>query len=202
MARKKIILQNEFPYHVYNRALDKEFFGIPMPDLWYAFQSVLNQCMLDYGVKVQAFVLMSNHFHLLVTTPNENLSLFMQIFQSKVAKFISRKLGKKSYRFEARYKWSMVTNPQRYTMVFSYVYLNPVRANICQQSADYRYSTLYSLARSQNQIIKVSQCDLVPELDRLKGRELANFVDLSRRSDLEEKIRRGLRRKVFEISKR
>ncbi len=202
MARKKTVLQNALPYHVYNRALDKEFFKVPMPVVWHLFQETLNSCAKMYEVKVHAFVLMSNHFHLLVTTPKSNLSIFMQVFQSKVARSISLKLEKNSYRFEARYKWSMITNPQHYLTVFNYVNLNPVRANICAGAADYRYSTLFTLARSQTQMILISQCDLAPELARMSARELVSFINLSRSSDQEEKIRKGLRRKVFSISKR
>ncbi|MCB9024791.1 MAG: barstar family protein [Bdellovibrionaceae bacterium] len=73
IPRPKAILQNEFPYHVSARCINKEWFHIPMENVWDIFCRQLTYISWVYDAKVHAFVLKNNHFHLLVSTPRSNL---------------------------------------------------------------------------------------------------------------------------------
>ena len=68
MPRKKLIRTDLYPYHVYGRANNKEIFYIPLCDVWRLSCELFDKVTKDYGAQVHAFVLMPNHYHLLMST--------------------------------------------------------------------------------------------------------------------------------------
>jgi putative transposase len=199
MPRKLVILQNEFPYHVFNRSHDKHFFQVPLPELWELFIEEISRGIKIYEIQLQSFVLMGNHYHMILSTPNQNLSSFMQYFQSRVARKLSIGLGKNSFRFQARYKWSMITDPGHYKNVFSYVYLNPVRANICQKVEDYAFSTIQSYETPHTDNFRLHYHPYFEKCAEMSQAELIRYLNDSNVNHFAEKIRIGLKKKVFEI---
>jgi putative transposase len=80
-----------------------------------------------YGVRIYAFVLMSNHYHLLAETPRGNLSRFMQHLNTGYTIYFNRRYARKGHLLEGRFKARLVEG-ERYLMALTrYVHLNPVR---------------------------------------------------------------------------
>jgi len=125
--------------------MDKQFFGVPMELMWEACQTYLYDVHVRFNAKIHAFILMGNHFHLVITTPDSNLSDIMEYFQGRVAKRLSVLRGRSSVRFQARYKWSIAKTESSFLNLMAYVYLNPVRAGICNSAHEYPYSSLFGI---------------------------------------------------------
>jgi REP element-mobilizing transposase RayT len=80
-----------------------------------------------YGVEIHAYVLMPNHFHLIVKTPKANLSAFMRHFNISYTAAFNRRHKRVGHLYQGRYK-AIVVDEDSYLLELSrYVHVNPVR---------------------------------------------------------------------------
>jgi putative transposase len=142
MPRKNIIRTDQFPYHVVSRSNNKEWFYIPISDVWAHATNLLKESEKLYSVQTEAFVLMSNHYHLCVYTPNSNIDCFMQFFNKNLGQKISRQAGRINRIFGAPYKWSLITKDPYFQHVIRYIYQNPLRAGLCSKCEEYPFSDI------------------------------------------------------------
>ena len=145
MPRKNLIRSSVYPYHVVNRTNHRERFPISSVDAWSEFQHFCWEADLIHGARIHAFVMMSNHFHLLLSTPASDLGTVMEFFAGNIARSINEKSNRKGHLFSGRYKWSLIRHPTHFMHVLKYVYRNPVKAGIVQRVEDYSYSSIYGL---------------------------------------------------------
>ena len=95
-----------------------------------------------YEIEIHAFVLMTNHVHLLVTPKvAENISLFMQFIGRRYVPYINHKYGKSGTLWEGRFKSSLVHAEEYFLSVMRYIELNPVRAGMISSPSEYRWSS-------------------------------------------------------------
>ncbi len=142
MPRKHLLLTDEFPYHVTNRSNNREFFDLPLPQLWNIFLDVLYILSNEYGCKILQLVLMSNHYHMVIHTPQKNLSTCMLYFHREVAKRANFKSKRINHFFGGRYKWCLILQEDYFFNTVKYVFRNPVEAGLCIKAEDYTYSSL------------------------------------------------------------
>jgi REP element-mobilizing transposase RayT len=103
-----------------------------------------------YNVDIHAYVIMHNHFHLLVKTPEGNLKSFMQRFNTAYTMYYNRRHKRVGHLYQGRYK-SILIDADSYLLELSrYVHLNPVRIKKYSQTdvkkkkkilRDYRWSS-------------------------------------------------------------
>jgi len=74
-----------------------------------------------------SFVLMPNHFHLLVRTPQPNLSRGMQYLTSGYANWCGRRHQRPGHTFQGRFKSQLIEDESYFWTVSRYIHLNPVR---------------------------------------------------------------------------
>ena len=91
------------------------------------FMEILAQSLTTYSVKIYSFVLMTNHFHLLVETPLGNLSEFMRHFNITYTSYFNRCHRRVGHLYQGRYKSVLVDSDEYLAMVSRYIHLNPVR---------------------------------------------------------------------------
>jgi putative transposase len=116
-----------------------------MNQLWDIFSRYLYFITLAYGVRIHSFVLMNNHFHMLITTPNANLDQAMNYLMREVSKAIGIESGDINQVFGGPYHWSVIKNRIYYEFAYKYVYRNPVEARLCERVEAYPYSSLRGL---------------------------------------------------------
>lgn len=98
-----------------------------------------------YNVKIHAFVLMDNHFHLIISTPDNNLPQAMQYlmtFTSREITFLSNRVNQT---YGGPYFSCLLDCNHHYLNAYKYVYRNPVEAGLANQVELYPYSTLSGL---------------------------------------------------------
>lgn len=144
MGRKKLILDSNASYHVTARSNNRDWFSIPMDTCWQTFEDLLATTAERYNLLIHSFVLMSNHFHLILSTPSMNLDKGMRYFMTETSREIARASGRINHIYGARYKWSWLSSNQSLAYAYKYVYRNPVRAGICDAVEKYPYSTITS----------------------------------------------------------
>lgn len=152
MPRKKLIRQNTYPYHVTTRTNNKAWFSIPIFEVWNMCKQSLVYALNRRPVVIHCFMLMGNHYHLLLTTPNEDIDQFMHLFNLKLSQLINKKSGAINHKFSNRYKWTLVESEEYLLNVYRYIYQNPVRAKITKDCMSYPYSSLH-FTRYESQLL-------------------------------------------------
>ena len=125
-------LRIQFPnavYHVINRGNEKSDIFNDDEDR-NCFLKILAQSSKTYNIKLYCFVLMKNHFHLLVETPLGNLSEFMRHFNITYTSHYNRRHNRVGHLYQGRYKSILVEKDSYLTMVSRYIHLNPARTAI------------------------------------------------------------------------
>lgn len=143
MPRKNLVRVSGHPYHVTNRANHKKWFALELSEVWEIATQSLISAHLDYPVNIHAFVLMSNHYHLVVETPNCDIDKFMYVFDKNFSLGLRKATNLVNRMFGSRYKRSIIYNRQHYFQVMKYVYRNPVKVDMVQRVEDFPYSTIY-----------------------------------------------------------
>ena len=85
------------------------------------------------AIVLYAFVLMDNHFHLLVRTPRANLSRFMQRLNTSYAIYARYKHRRPGHQFEARFKAKLVEDETYLRALTRYIHLNPIKIAACRK---------------------------------------------------------------------
>lgn len=116
-----------------------------------AFERTLGEAAEKFGWKVAAYVVMRNHFHLAVETPEPNLSAGMKWLQGTWARRFNRFRGVEGRPFQGRFKSLVIGDGEGYRRVCDYVHLNPVRARVVEvtRAASYRRCSLWHYARGE-----------------------------------------------------
>ncbi len=142
MPRSRNVYNAEFPYHICVRNNDGAIYPCELKEAWDLYSNSLWFYSRIFNTRIFAFVLMKNHFHLLMATPNANLSEFMKYFLKRTSDDIRAINGVKNHLYGDRYYPTLVNNQDYFQNVYKYVYQNPVRAGICSSVLEYDYSTL------------------------------------------------------------
>jgi putative transposase len=88
-----------------------------------------------------AFVILSNHLHLLLKTPQPNLAKGMQAFLSGYAVWSAKRRRRPGHLFQGRYKAEMIEDESYYWTVSRYIHLNPVRAGLVARPEAWEWSS-------------------------------------------------------------
>lgn len=133
MARPLRIQYPDAVYHVTCRGNEKQ--NIYRDDADRSrFLQLLNQSVNIYTVKLHSYVLMSNHFHLLVETPLGNLSEFMRHFNIVYIGYYNRRHKRVGHLYQGRYKALLVDRDAYLSVLSRYIHLNPVRIKAMEKS--------------------------------------------------------------------
>ncbi|HYI10194.1 MAG TPA: transposase [Thermoanaerobaculia bacterium] len=110
------------------------------------FLRFLEKAVKRFGWSLSAWVLMSNHFHLVIQTPKPNLSRGMQWLNGKYAAWFNKTHHRSGHLFQGRFHGVLVEKEFYFERLIRYVVLNPVRANMVQRPEDYRWSSYRATA--------------------------------------------------------
>ena len=143
MPRAKTILQSEFPYNLSARCINRDWFSIPMDEVWEIFCQELTRTSDEHKLLVHSFVLMSNHYHLIASTPEANISTCMQQFNYRSSKRLTKAGNRINQTFAGRHYKCIMQHQNYYLNAYKYNYRNPVAAGICARAEEYPYSTLH-----------------------------------------------------------
>ena len=139
-------LRIEYPgafYHVMNRGLERREIFRDKKD----YEAFLHLCVAihkRFKVIFHAYSLMTNHYHLMLETPEGNLSRAMRHLDGVYTQGFNRRKGKKRRAgplFQGRYKATLIDKDGYSFQLCRYIHLNPVKAKIVSRPEDHAYSS-------------------------------------------------------------
>jgi len=96
-----------------------------------------------------AFCLMTNHIHLLIETPDANLSSGMQVLQGRYAQGFNRRHARSGHVFEGRYGAVLIESDAHLCAAAAYIARNPVNAALCERPENWPWSSYEATVGSQ-----------------------------------------------------
>jgi len=200
MPRPRLFRSDKIAYHVTARSNNKDWFYLDTGPVWEICVETIHKCFNHYFFEVYAFVLMSNHFHLIIGTPNRNLDQIMRYFTTETSKAIAKATRRINHVFGGRYKWTTLPSAHAAAYVYKYVHRNPVRAGIATRVENYRYNALFCKSE-----MKIPLCEGIGDYWSRVPKDLGERLDWLNRpttKEMEELITKALRRYEFQFSKR
>lgn len=110
------------------------------------FLTLLEQAAKRFRWSVTAYVLMTNHFHLVIQTQDPNLSRGMQWLNGTYAAWFNHRHQRAGHLFQGRFHAFLVEKEAYFAELLRYVVLNPVRAKMVERPEDYRWSSYRATA--------------------------------------------------------
>lgn len=141
MARLPRLIVPGYPHHVIQRGVDRQPIVRTAAD-YEALRGFIAEEARAAGVALHAYVLMPNHFHLLVTPAQEGaLARMMQSIGRRHVRHFNAQTQRSGTLWEGRYRCA-VLQPQPYLLAaMAYLDLNPVRAGLAEAAADHPWSS-------------------------------------------------------------
>jgi REP element-mobilizing transposase RayT len=140
MARPPRIEYSGALYHLTSRGNDQQLI-FESPSDYETFLATLELVVARYRWRCHSYCLLGNHYHLLLETPDPNLALGMRQLNGTYAQAFNRRRGRVGHVFQGRYGAIIVESQRHLLQVSRYVVLNPVRAGLCRQPEEWRWSS-------------------------------------------------------------
>ncbi len=170
-------------YHVIARGNNREYIFSDEEDKGYFIKIVKDALFPDY--QLYGYVLMDNHYHLLIQRHKKELHIFMHQINNKYSKYFNYKYKRFGHVFQNRYKAILVQDERYLLSLLRYIHRNPVRAGICRDVTDYKWSSNFFYERNRRTFVNI---DLV--LDMLspdRNMAIEKYMELMK-IDEEDKI--------------
>ncbi len=138
MSRKIRIEKIGF-YHIINRGVAKNIIFKDEND-YYKFLEIIQDSSTDYNFKIYSYCLMSNHYHLLLKTKKENLSIIMQKINSRYSIYFNNKYKRVGPLWQGRFKSWFVYDEFYLKALVKYIEFNPIKAKISKNIGEYKWA--------------------------------------------------------------
>jgi len=141
MARLPRIAPKDIPIHIIQRGNNRQVCFVS-DDNHAAYAGWLKEYSKKYKVDVHAWIMMTNHVHLLCTPRHEKgISSMMQALGRRYVRYFNYQHKRSGTLWEGRYKSCLVESKTYLLNVYRYIELNPVRAGIVLSPGDYPWSS-------------------------------------------------------------
>jgi putative transposase len=132
-------------YHVTARGNAQE--AIFLDELDYvALLRLLSETVERYSWRCHSYCLLPNHYHLLLETPEPNLSRGMLLLNGSYARRFNGRHERVGHVFQGPYRAELVRRDEHLLEVCRYIALNPVRAGLCDDPASWPWSSFRATA--------------------------------------------------------
>ncbi len=176
-------------HHIINRGVNRSTIFQDEKD-YEIFLKILCKASTAYRVVVHDYCLMDNHFHLLIETELENLSLFMKHINSNYAIYFNRKSSRSGHFWQGRFYSRYVSDEMYYYTLIRYIEQNPIEAKIVSKIGEYPY-TLAATIINHNEVIPCAQHSrLIEELHDENIQEIIGVKLSSEEREILEKIQK------------
>ena len=130
MAHQIRVFRRGAVYHVTNQTYRGELRLSPGRVVNLLVEGCLGKAARKYGVRLSAFIIMGNHFHLILQAPRYNLDRFMEYFQRELSWRLNRSRGVGATNFPLRYQAEEIGSVEDFERLVARILCNPVRARL------------------------------------------------------------------------
>lgn len=144
MPRRARLTLPNVPMHVIQRGNNRQDCFFAVHDYRF-YLDCLQESAAKAGCAIHAYVLMTNHVHLLLSSANANgAGALMKALGQRYAQYVNRRYQRSGSLWEGRFRSCLVQEERYFLACQRYIELNPVRAAMVRQAGDYRWSSYRS----------------------------------------------------------
>ncbi|MCR4299396.1 MAG: transposase [Gallionella sp.] len=177
MPRKPRFFLPDIPSHIVQRGHSREPVFFEDRD-YRAYLHWLSEAAVRYECAIHAYVLMTNHIHILATPKDkQGISRMMQYAGRRYVPYINYTYGTSGSIWEGRYKASLIHDEQYLLTCMRYIELNPVRANMTKSPGQYRWSSYRANTQGREDKL-LTPHSLYLKLGKATGSRLQAYRDL------------------------
>jgi putative transposase len=142
MPRTARIVLPHTPHHIVQRGHNRQTVFASDEDYKYYLENLIT-FKREFGCRVYAYCLMTNHMHLVVDPGknSESLALLVKRLAGRQTRYINKLENRSGSLWEGRYKSSIISLKEYLPACCRYIELNPLRAGLVTDPADYRWSS-------------------------------------------------------------
>ena len=141
MPRRPRMYLPNIPYHLVQRGNNREACFFEVEDYQF-YLELLRQLLPRYAVQLHAYVLMTNHVHLLLTPEDsDGISSLCKVVGSRFAFYMNKKYKRTGTLWEGRHKSNAVDTESYLLKCYRYIEMNPVAANMVNRPEEYQWSS-------------------------------------------------------------
>ena len=154
MARQPRLSLAGYPHHIIQRGNNRQVIFMDVADRKF-FLDLLEVHSKQFGVAIHSYVLMDNHVHLLATpSVADALPGLMQALGRRYVRYFNDRHHRTGTLWDGRYKSTLVQSESYLLTCMAYLDLNPVRAGMVAQAADYAWSSYgHYTGRRQDKLV-------------------------------------------------
>ena len=154
MPRKPRFFLPNIPVHAIQRGNNRQAIFFDEAD-YKLYLGWLKTAAEKYSCQIHAYVLMTNHVHLLITPVHrDSLSRLLQYVGRYYVSYVNNTYGRTGTLWEGRYKASIVEEESYLLSCYRYIELNPVRAGMVERPEDYPWSSYgYNALNMDNSLL-------------------------------------------------
>lgn len=194
MARPLRIEYEGAVYHITSRGNARQDIFLDDEDRL-SFLKILSDVVARYNWVCHAYCLMPNHYHLLVETPDANLSRGMRQLNGLYTQTFNRRHGRVGHLLQGRYKAILVEKESYLLELARYIVLNPVRTKLVRHPRAWRWSSYRATAGEERAPDFLTVDWILSQFHRdrdLARRKYSKFVGQGRGVNVWDKLRGGV----------
>ena len=163
-------------YHVTSRGNEKKPIYLNDSD-FESFLALLAEVCHRFNWVIHAYCLMTNHYHILVETPDANLSRGMRHLNGVYTQRFNGKHNRVGHLFQGRYKAILVDKDRYFLQLSRYVVLNPVRAHMVDKPEDWRWSSYLATVGLQKGFKGLATDAMLLQFSKQRNRAIKRFQE-------------------------
>jgi putative transposase len=173
MPRRARLAVPGIPWHIIQRGNNRAPCFYDKAD-YKRYLDTLREMAGRFECAIHAYVLMTNHVHLLLTPgQKESAGLLMKHLGQRYVQYVNRRYGRSGTLWEGRFR-SCLAQSERYVLTcYRYIELNPVRANMVSHPREYRWSSYRTNAEGRFDALLTPHSEYIRlgrhQSDRLRG---------------------------------
>lgn len=154
MPRKQRIEFNGAIYHIFQRGNNKEHIFKEDVEKGF-FLKQIKECMIAYNFSLFAYVIMDNHYHLIIQTKETPIHKIMYTINNTYRISYNKNHDRTGHVFEERYNSKLITEDAYLIWLLRYIHRNSVRAHICSELFNYKWSSDYFYRKNVKSFVNI-----------------------------------------------
>lgn len=129
-------------YHIVCRGVERRNVFLDSDD-FELFLTLLESVKKEFDVVIHSFCLMTNHYHILLETKEDNISFAMKYLNSHYAIYFNKKYKRTGHLWQGRFHSDYLYDDNHFWYVAKYIERNPIKAKMVKEIHHYKYQSYF-----------------------------------------------------------